>query len=264
MPNENDHDQPNLSEASLRRREKKQEIRAQKERQQKAAQRRQGLRKILVLVAVALIVTGGVILISRSDDGTQSASPSSSVTPPSNQELLGAAGAAAKKAGCTPVKNVGEFVGDEDGSHAGAQPLSDYPSVPPASGPHVDATVAAGVYDQPLDIGAAIHSLEHGAAEIWYSPDSADSPAIADIASWIGSSPENTDHTIMAPFDYPDEGTAGSLPGQSKMALVAWHNVMLCDEPSLPVVIDFMSKYRYPPVADKDYVGEAPEQGVPI
>lgn len=263
MPNENDHDQPNLSEASLKRREKKQEIRAQKERQQKAARRRQGLRKIMVLVSVALIVAGGVILISRANDSTEERRQALSELP-NNQELLGAAGAAAKKAGCTPVKNVGEFEGDEDASHAGAQPLSDYPSVPPASGPHNDSTVAAGVYDQPLDIGAAIHSLEHGAAVVWYSPDAADSPAIVDVASWIRGSPENTDHTIMAPFDYPDEATAGSLPDQSQMALVAWHNVMLCDEPSLPVVIDFMSKYRYPPVADKDYVGEAPEQGVPI
>jgi len=264
MPNENDPDQSHLSKASIERRQKKQEIRAQKERQQKAAQRRQGLRKIVVLVAVALIVAGGVMLISRADKGTESASPSGSATPASNQELLSAAGAAAKKAGCTPVKNVGSFAGDEDGSHAGAQPLSEYPSVPPASGPHVDATVAAGVYDEPLDIGAAIHSLEHGAAAIWYSPVAGDSPDITDIASWIRNSPENTDHTIMAPYDYPDEGTASSLPGQSQMALVAWHNVMLCDEPSLPVVIDFMSKYRYPPDADKDYVGEAPEQGVPI
>lgn len=263
MPDEDGSDQSNLSDASIERRKKKQEIRAQKEREQKTYQRRQVIRKITVLAAVALIVAGGVMLISRTDDTTEAASPSNSAAPLSNSELLGSA-AAAKEAGCTPVKNVGEFSADKDASHEGARPLSEYRSVPPASGPHVDSTVAAGVYDKPLDIGPAIHSLEHGAAEIWYSPQVAGSPQVADIAAWVKSSPENTDHTIMAPFDYPDQGASGTLPGQSQIALVAWHNVMLCNEPSLPVVIDFMSKYRYPPVGDKDYIGEAPETGVPI
>ena len=262
MPDEDD--QPHLSKASQERREKKAEIRAQKERQAKAYARRQMLRKAVVLGAIALVIAGGVMLISRPGDRTEEASPGTSAVPQSNAELLAGAATAAEKAGCTPVKNVGAFSNEEDGSHDGARAFSEYPSVPPASGPHSEPTVAAGVYDEPVEIGPAIHSLEHGAAHIWYSPDVANATEVAEIAAWVDASPENTDHTIMSPFDYPDEGQAGSLPGKSKLALVAWHNVMLCDRPSLPAVVGFMSGYRYPPVEDKDYLGEAPETGVPI
>lgn len=262
MPDEDD--QPHLSKASQERREKKAEIRARKEQQAKAYARRRMLRKAVVLGAIALIVAGGVMLISRPGDKAEEASSSASTTLQSNAELLAGATNAAEKAGCTPVENVGLFSEEDDASHEGARALSEYSSVPPASGPHSELTVAAGVYDEPVDIGPAIHSLEHGAAHIWYSPQVANSPEVAEIAAWVDASPENTDHTMMSPFDYPEEGEAGRLPGKSKVALVAWHNVMLCDQPSLPVVIDFMSKYRYPPVEDKDYMGEAPETGVPI
>ena len=30
---------------------------------------------------------------------------------------------------------------------------------------------------------------------------------------------------IVAPYDYPDQGAAGTLPAGTQMALVAWHNV---------------------------------------
>lgn len=261
MPDEDD--QPHLSEASRERREKKAEIRARKEKQAKAYARRQMLRNAVVLGAIALVIAGGVMLISNSGDKAEEASPKTAPTQ-DNTELLTGATTAAEKAGCTPVEDVGIFSSEDDASHDGVRALSEYPSVPPASGPHTDSTVGAGVYAEPVDIGPAIHSLEHGAAHIWYSPDVANSPEVAEIAGWVDASPENTDHTMMSPYDYPEEGEAGRLPGKSKIALVAWHNVVLCDRPSLPAVIDFMSKYRYPPVEDRDYVGEAPETGVPI
>ena len=51
-------------------------------------------------------------------------------------------------------------------------PLDTYPSTPPASGPHTGAaTLPAGVYDSPPDIGPLIHSLEHGGTVVWYDPD---------------------------------------------------------------------------------------------
>ena len=48
---------------------------------------------------------------------------------------------------------------------------STYPSVPPASGPHNSIPYGAGVYGTPPPIDRVIHSLEHGAAIVWYSPD---------------------------------------------------------------------------------------------
>lgn len=216
---------------------------------EKRRRKQRSIRRIVVSVVVLVIVAGGVMVLTRSKKGTTSAAPSSPTAP-----------------GCTAVEDVGPFNPEsEDGSHSGLQPLDRYPSVPPASGPHIDGTVAAGVYDTPpADIATAIHSLEHGAIEVWYSPSVADSPELATIKAFVMKTPENTDHTIVAPWDYPDQGKFGQLPDGDGMVLTAWHTVMRCRAPSLAVVQDFMSKYRYPPLGDANYIGQAPEQGVPI
>ena len=43
--------------------------------------------------------------------------------------------------------------------------------VPPAGGPHYINPLPGGVYDQPVDDGRVIHSLEHGLIWISYRPD---------------------------------------------------------------------------------------------
>ena len=40
---------------------------------------------------------------------------------------------------------------------------------------------------------------------------------------------------IIAPYSYPDQGTAGQLPDGVQMALVAWHRMQTCSSVSLPV-----------------------------
>src|SRR3546814_8016556 len=50
------------------------------------------------------------------------------------------------------------------GGPAAMPPLSSYPSVPLASGPHNPTPWSRGVYSTPPPIDQVIHSLEHGAA----------------------------------------------------------------------------------------------------
>jgi hypothetical protein len=48
------------------------------------------------------------------------------------------------------------------------------------------------------------------------------------------------------------------------MALVAWHHIQFCDEANLAVAKDFAAQYRFPTLGGGPYLGDAPEQGLPI
>ncbi|MEX1047001.1 MAG: DUF3105 domain-containing protein [Actinomycetota bacterium] len=172
--------------------------------------------------------------------------------------------AGSKTGSCGPVQTVGPYPqADEDATHVdlGAAPrLSTYASVPPASGPHAPAPLPAGVYDSPPDVYAIIHSLEHGAVAVWFAPTTG-GPELDRVKQLVSA---NQDHVVMAPYDYPSEGEAGVLPAGSKMALVAWHHVQLCDGPDAATVEKFLSSYRAPPLDGGVYIGDAPEAGVSI
>lgn len=241
------------------RKEHKELVREQKELAARRAQRTAAARRGAVALVLAAVVGGGVLLLTQErSDVTASASADADDV----ATLLSQAASASREAGCKPAKNVGTYQpSEEDGTHDGAQAFSRYPSIPPASGPHSEDTVSAGVYGSPVDMGAAIHSLEHGAVVVWYDPSVAESDELAAIEAFLA---DNDLHVILSPFDYPDEGDAGRLPKGAKMALTAWHYNQTCEELSLPVVADFMSKYRTPPLGDADYLGEAPEPNTPI
>jgi hypothetical protein len=199
---------------------------------------------------------------------------------PAPQELLDEAPAAAANAGCDDVKTIGFYDGVTDPNspdytdqaHIGLDDrfpempaLTTYPSIPPTSGPHANippGPMPAGVYDDPPDLARVIHSLEHGATVIWYSP-SASGANLEQLKGFYDRSIDEAavgqDRVIVAPYDYPGEG--GQLPDGVMMAPTAWHRLQTCAQISLPVAYDFTSQYSAPPVGDRDYAGEAPEAG---
>jgi len=226
-------------------------------------ERRMGLsrrnRWIALGVAVDLAAGATVFLVTRPRPETEDPA-----------ELLAAAPQAAQAAGCDEVQNAGPYQPpDLDAAHIGAEggpatmpPLSTYPSLPPASGPHAGQTLPAGVYSSPPPIDQLVHSLEHGAALVWYEPD-APGAEVTRIEDFYGRSDAGT-RVIVAPYDYADQGPEGSLPAGSEMALVAWHHVETCSRPSLAAAFGFTARYGAPPFADEEYLGEAPEAGAPF
>jgi hypothetical protein len=183
--------------------------------------------------------------------------------------LLASAEAQAAAAGCTDVREVGPYQpADLDQAHVGGDliaampPLATYPSVPPASGPHADGTLPAGVYSTPPPMDLLLHSLEHGAAVVWYDPDAA-GPALADLQDFYRE-PAVGSRVIVAPYDYPDEGEAGTLEPGVGMALVAWHHVQTCTEVNLAAAFGFTARYTAPPFRGEQYLGTAPEPGAPL
>jgi Protein of unknown function (DUF3105) len=239
--------------------QRKEEARRQRLEIQRRMARTRRTRWIALAVAVLLVAAGATYYALR---------PRPKVQDP--QELLAAAPQAAKAAGCTDVRDVGPYQPEtQDRAHVGVQggaptipPLSTYPSVPPASGPHNATPWSRGVYSTPPPIDQVIHSLEHGAAVVWYAPD-ASGEELAKIEDFYGD-PSHGQKVIVAPYDYPDQGAEGILPGGSAMALVAWHHVETCSHVSLPAAFGFTAHYGVPPFGNERYLGDAPEPQTPI
>ena len=257
--------------------ERRDEARLRREEiQRKMAKRRRS--RLVGGIALALAVGLIVVLLVLQPFAAESTLAQAS-------DLLKQAPAAAKTAGCNGVQTIPAYNGISDPqdpkyvdqTHIGATSafptapkLSTYPSVPPASGPHAPippGPIPGGVYSSPPDIYRAIHSLEHGATIIWYAPTTT-GDALNELKAFydrkVSAASIGQDRVIIAPYSYPDQGTAGQLPAGVQMALVAWHRMQTCSSVSLPVAFAFTSKYSAPPAAGQTYAGEAPEAGAAL
>jgi len=222
-----------------------------------------------VLVAIAAVVIVVAVVLAQAGGAL-----------PSPTDLKTQAASQQKAAGCSGVQQTPNYQNapgadpDIDHAHIGAsaqfqQPpaLSTYPTVPPASGPHNPTPATAGVYSSPPDIYQAIHSLEHAGVIIWYAPSAAGSDAVKQIRAFYGRTTSAINvgqaKVIVSPYDYPSQGAQGSLPPKVQMALVAWHFLQTCAQPSLAVAFNFSSQYSnaYP---NAPYLGRAREPNLPL
>jgi len=241
--------------------ERKEVARRARERLRRQMARRRMYRRAGIALIAAVLVAGIVLLATKRTTGSALTSE--------ERSLLAQAPAAMQAAGCGPIQTIKPYPNNHDRTHitAGSDvtvspPLSSYPSTPPASGPHNPTPLSAGVYSDPPDIYQTIHSLEHAAVIIWYAPGTT-SDELAKLQTFFAKASEQT-KVIVAPFDYPSQGTAGKLPVGKQMVLVAWHHMQTCNQVSLPVAFDFVAHYRYPAPKGEAYRGDAPEVNVPI
>jgi Protein of unknown function (DUF3105) len=230
---------------------KEQARREREELQRKMASSRRNRR---IGVGIALVAVIGVIAFFLTRPEPVSADP---------QKLLDGATQAAKDAGCDDPTDVGPYQPeDQDRAHVPpeqAPPLSTYPSTPPASGPHNEIALPSGVYDTPPPIDRVIHSLEHGAAVVWYAPN-APAADVEELGTFYAAA-DVGDRVIVAPYDYPDQGAAGSLPSGIQMSLVSWHTLQQCAQVNTSAAFGFTSSWAAPPFGDRPYLGSAPEAG---
>jgi hypothetical protein len=237
-------------------------VRKEEARRQREVVRRKMARRRVVrrggVVSVAVVVVGLVAFFAIRSNKPATANPA-------QRRLLQQAPRAAAAAGCGAIQTVGPYQGagnnqDNDRAHITGQPppLSSYRTTPPASGPHNPTPLDAGVYQNPPDIYMTIHSLEHGAVIVWYNPSTASTSELTRIQSWFRQ-PQDSDHVIVAPYNYPDQETAGQLPAGKQMVLVAWHRMQVCNQVSLPVAFSFYWNLGAAP--NHPYKGEAPEAG---
>ncbi len=263
MPNEGQDPNHRVTKA-----ERRDEARRRREELQRQMAKK---RRTRLVGGVALALAGAAVV------GLVVLQPFAAASP---QEILDQAPAAATTAGCEPVQTIDAYGSvdpndpkSNDRTHIGpsfpAPKLSAYPSVPPTSGPHDPSSLPGGVYDTAPPIGRAIHSLEHGAAIVWYAP-TASGTALDELTAFysqkLASQNVSQDRVIVAPYNYPGQGAAGQLPSGVQMALVSWHTMRICAEVSLPVAFDVTSQYAVPTFDGRTYAGRSPEEerGGPI
>jgi hypothetical protein len=106
-----------------------------------------------------------------------------------------------------------------------------YPMSPPAGGDHNPSwqNCEGDVYDQPIPSERAVHSMEHGAIWVTYSPD-----LPSDQISALASKVRGNDYMLMSPF-----------PGLDKpVSLQAWGYQLKVSSADHPDVDRFINNYR--------------------
>lgn len=237
-------------EALAARQARREEAKLLREKLRRQAVRRRRVRRGLWSLAIVGVIAGIVVLVIATR-------PLPTASADERQDEMRSLAQAVAEAGCEEeIVEVPPALPDSE-HVTELPPLNTYPSSPPASGPHFGVTLPAGFYDSAPELGRAIHSLEHGAVIVWYSPD-ADPERVDDLRYFL----DGLDHVIVAPYSY--EGEGGALPEGTEMTAVAWHKSRSCDEASPAVALRFARDLAIGAFPGADYDGDAPEAGSPI
>jgi len=113
-------------------------------------------------------------------------------------------------------------------------------NTPPAFGAHLKAWQNCGIYDQPVGLGNALHSMEHGAVWVTYSPDLSESQIteLRNMARGHG-------YVLLSPY----------LTQTEPVVLTAWGVQLVIDSPPDDRIAKFISYYEEGP--------QNPEPGAP-
>ena len=119
--------------------------------------------------------------------------------------------------------------------------LVEYERTPPAGGDHSPTWWNCGSYDQPIFVEAGVHSLEHGAVWITYSPslDAAEVGALSVFG--------DERYVLVSPWENED------LP--SPIVASAWGAQLKLQKADYGAIVDFLAAYRQAPTS--------PEPGAP-
>jgi hypothetical protein len=109
------------------------------------------------------------------------------------------------------------------------EPTPVYGTVPPTSGTHDPNPWPPGIYDNPVEVARAVHSMEHGYVIIWYNGISSDE--INQLASIVRS---DSRKLILTPFHNMSY----------KIALTAWQHRQTCDGVNEAAIRSFINQFR--------------------
>lgn len=104
--------------------------------------------------------------------------------------------------------------------------------LPPAGGEHNPAWLNCGIYDKPVAIGSAVHSLEHGAVWIAYQPGLS-----ADEVETLRQMVRGQTYLILAPYSEL----------RSPVVATAWSVQLELDSATDGRLADFIARYRQGP-----------------
>ena len=137
---------------------------------------------------------------------------------------------ARQKAASTPPEEVQTYDVGPAGQHTEGE--VDYEQSPPAGGEHNPVWQNCGYYAEPVRDENAVHSLEHGAVWITYSPDLSEDEVerLRDIA-------ESQTYILVSPYE--------GLP--SPVVASAWGKQLILESAEDPDLERFIGAYRQGP-----------------
>jgi len=108
-----------------------------------------------------------------------------------------------------------------------------YNSNPPTSGPHYGQSLSAGFYEDVVEDGHIVHSMEHGYVVIWYNCDGVNNQACDDLKSQIETI--ITDHNTYKLIGMDRTGGMDHL-----IALTSWGKLAYLDKFDEAFINDFI------------------------
>jgi len=199
--------QQGISETSAVRRERKEEARQARQTALRRYRRQRMIRRGLVWGGAALAVLLAVYFIGKNSSG-------------GTGKLTSAATRTMTAAGCTDL----EKPADQGRTHLPSGGSYTYQQQPPTSGPHDPTPLPAGVYTTAQPETNMVHSLEHGAVEIYYSD-----AVPQDVVQALSSVAKTSDRAIMTPA--PQTLSPPIESGKSftsALAFAAWDRLVQC------------------------------------
>ena len=103
-----------------------------------------------------------------------------------------------------------------------------YAENPPVGGEHAPVWLNCGIYDAPVPSENAVHSMEHGAVWITYSPD-----LPAEQVEQLEEAVAQETYTVLSPYE--------GLP--SPVVLSAWNNQLQVPDADDPRIEAFLAKF---------------------
>jgi hypothetical protein len=190
---------------------------AKKNRQQFAAQRAKQARQRRIIylgigLVAALVVAGLGVFFWMPGSATGSGNTSTTTD----------TGAAAT---CSDIQSIP----DEGNAHLTAGQTPTYRSNPPSSGTHNPVPLAAGIYDQPVDVTMEVHSQEHGYIIMHYNGISQNE--IDQLKQMVTNDPRKM---ILAPY----------LNMYYKVSLTAWDHQQTCTGVNRQAISNFVAEFR--------------------
>ena len=120
----------------------------------------------------------------------------------------------------------------EDPSHEHVEGPLEYDRVPPLGGEHNPRWLACDVYDDPVPLELATHSIEHGAVWIAYAPD-LPADQVEQLGELAGQSEKTEEYVLVAPQDGLD----------SRVVAVTWGAAIESSSADDPRLEQFVEAY---------------------
>jgi len=197
---------------------KKSQVSARKLREEQRARAAQRRRLIFIAIGALVVIAIGALIYSVA------------TAPPPKQ-----------------IEGVELFPNIAGGQHI--EGAINYPQTPPVGGPHNSAWQNCGVYDTAIRNENAVHSMEHGAVWVTYSPD-----LPADQIKQLQDMLRGQSYILLSPY--------AGLP--APVVASAWSAQLKLQSAGDPRLSQFVTQYRLGPYAPERNASCQGGVGTPI